>query len=566
MHPLRHFLQVAALLALATTLSGALPAGAATITIVNADGANEGFNDPTPVAPVGGNPGTTLGAQRLFVFQYAADIWGGLLVSPVTIVVNAKMDPQTCDAASGVLGSASAGSSQRNFANAPFADTWYQQALANSLAGVDLNVAPDMNITFNVSIGTPTCLPQGWYLGVDGNEGSAIELLPVVLHELGHGLGFATITLAGVQMGTPPGPHVYDRFLYDNTQQMHWNEMLSDAQRAASANNCQNLVWDGPLATQQAVNTLGPKPLLRVNSPATIAGDYEVGLPSFGPGLSTGGLTGNLVQVQDSGGLPNNGCEPFTNGAAIAGNIALIDRGGCNFTAKVKRAQLAGAIAVVIADSTAGCPPAGMGGVDPTITIPSVRVTLDDGLRLKSALALGVNVTMILDPALRAGADQAGRVLVYTPIPFATGSSVSHWDTSPTPNLLMEPAINPDLSAGVDLALPHFADIGWQLSATSSVAGEAPPPRQLIGSFPNPFRQATSIRFTLARPSLVDVGVFDLAGRLVKRLAAESMMAGSHVVTWDGRDAAGRQAAAGIYLYRLTTPSGSESGRMVLMR
>ena len=74
-----------------------------------------------------------------------------------------------------------------------------------------------MNITFNSNIGnvpTMSC-PFSWYYGVDGNEGTSTELLPVVLHEIGHGLGFATITLAGVQMGTPPGPHVYDRFLYD---------------------------------------------------------------------------------------------------------------------------------------------------------------------------------------------------------------------------------------------------------------------------------------------------------------------------------------------------------------
>lgn len=548
---------------LLTLLTGA--AQAATITIQNNDGPNEGFNDPSPVAPVGGNPATTLGAQRLFVFQRAANIWGALLSSPVTVVVSARMDPQTCNATSGVLGSASAGSSQRNFSNAPFADTWYQQALANSLAGFDLNVAPDMNCTFNVSIGTPTCLPQGWYLGVDGNEGAAIELLPVVLHELGHGLGFATITLAGVEMGTPPGPHVYDRFLLDKTQGMHWNEM-TEPQRAASANNCQNLVWDGPLTTERSGDFLGPKPLLRVNAPATIAGDYEVGLPSFGPGLSTSGLTGNLVLVQDSGGVPTNGCDPYTNAAQIAGNIALIDRGGCTFAAKVKRAELAGAVAVVVADSTAGCPPAGMGGVDPTITIPSVRVTQDVGVQLKSALALGVNVTLILDPALDAGTDEDGHVLVYTPIPFATGSSVSHWDTSPTPNLLMEPAINPDLSSSVDLAIPHFIDIGWVTMGTAAVADREPAPRHLLGNFPNPFRASTEIRFSLAKEEPIELDIYDLAGRIVKRVASQRLPAGSHVLSWDGALEDGRRASAGIYLFRLKTPTRSESGRMVFLR
>src|SRR5215510_251470 len=66
---------------------------AATIIVVNVDGAGEGFNDPTPAAPVGGNTGTTKGAQRLIAFQYAANIWGATLDSPVTIVVRAAFDP-----------------------------------------------------------------------------------------------------------------------------------------------------------------------------------------------------------------------------------------------------------------------------------------------------------------------------------------------------------------------------------------------------------------------------------------------------------------------------------------
>jgi hypothetical protein len=51
------------------------------VIVLNADGPGEGFNDPTPVAPVGGNPGTTRGQQRLIAFQFAADIWGATLDS-----------------------------------------------------------------------------------------------------------------------------------------------------------------------------------------------------------------------------------------------------------------------------------------------------------------------------------------------------------------------------------------------------------------------------------------------------------------------------------------------------
>ena len=94
-----------ALLMLALALAAGA-ASAATITIVNTDSPNEGFNDPTPVNPVGGNPGTTIGQQRLNLFQRAADIWGGLLESEVEVRVESSFDALPCDAGSAVLGSA----------------------------------------------------------------------------------------------------------------------------------------------------------------------------------------------------------------------------------------------------------------------------------------------------------------------------------------------------------------------------------------------------------------------------------------------------------------------------
>src|SRR5262245_975724 len=110
---------------------------AATITILNADAAGEGFNDPTVVAPVGGNPGTTLGQQRLIAFQFAAEIWGSQLKSDVPIQVLANFDPLACTATSAVLGSAGAVTIWHDF-GAGTPGTWYGAALANKLAGIDL--------------------------------------------------------------------------------------------------------------------------------------------------------------------------------------------------------------------------------------------------------------------------------------------------------------------------------------------------------------------------------------------------------------------------------------------
>jgi Zn-dependent metalloprotease len=152
----------------------------------------------------------------------------------------------------------------------------------------------------------------------------------------------------------------------------------------------------GPVRTAEvcSIHTT-PVPKLVINSPATIAGDYLAGSASFGPQLTAAGVTGNVVLGDDGVAPGSDACTPLVNGAAVSGNIALVDRGTCAFTIKVKNAQDAGAIAVIVADNVPG-PVAGMSGADPTIVIPSVRVTLDTGNLIKSELATGVNATLTI--------------------------------------------------------------------------------------------------------------------------------------------------------------------------
>ncbi len=86
-------------------------------------------------------------------------------------------------------------------------------------------------------------------------------------------------------------------------------------------------------------------------------------------------------------------------------------------------------------------------------------------------------------------------------------------------------------------------------------------------NFPNPFNPCTTISFALQQPAVVSVSVFDISGRLMRRLVAESFMSsGSHQVIWDGVSATGEPAASGVYFYRLDTGSHSESRRMLLVK
>lgn len=463
------------LLGLAGTVTSA--SAAVTIVIVNNDSANEGFNDATPVAPVGGNSGTTLGQQRLNAFQHAAGIWGATLTSNVTIQVRANFDPLTCTATGAVLGSAGPISVSRDFTNAPLAGTWYHASLANKRAGFDLSAAqPEIGARFNSNLGQAGCLTGTFfYLGLDNNHGSNIDLVTVLLHEFAHGLGFSNVTNGSTGAPFIGFPSVWDHFLLDGTTNLQWVSM-TDAQRAASAINPRKLAWTGANVTGAVPGVLSlGTPRLNISGPAAgpAVGDYLVGAAAFGAQLNALPVIGQLMPVAEQGAGTGAGCTPFNaaNTLAANNNIALIGRGVCGFIVKVKNAQNAGARGVVIADNVAGSPPPDLGGADPTITIPSVRISQADGVALRARLttrsrtASGVIANLGVNTSQYAGADLFGRALMYTPNPFQGGSSVSHWDTSAFPNQLMEPAINGDLTHSLlppaDLTFKLLQDIGW---------------------------------------------------------------------------------------------------------
>jgi hypothetical protein len=433
---------------------------AADIVPVNFDDPGEGYNDPTPATPVAGNPGTTIGEQRRIVAQFAADLWGSVLVSNQPVFVGAQFNPLGAN----VLGSAGATFVFSDFAPGIVADTWYSSALADAISGTDLE--PGF-----IDISSQFSSDFDFYYGLDGNTPAGqVSFLDVVMHEFGHGLGFQNFEneangtfLAGRQ-------DIYSVFTHDNTTGKLWTQM-TNLERQASAVNYGKVVFVGARATLGAGLTLDPRTAFRATAPAALVGEYEYGTASFGPPITPANFSGTVVLGTDGVGASNDGCEPLDNLVAVAGNLVLLDRGTCTFTVKALNAQAAGATAMVIADNVPGTPPPALGGVDPSITIPAIRISLADGNAFKANLP--AQVGLVVDPDKLQGADDAGRPRLFMPNPVQGGSSGSHYDTALAPNALMEPAINDSLDASLNLDItPNLLqDTGWTLNGGNARIG-----------------------------------------------------------------------------------------------
>jgi hypothetical protein len=184
---------------------------------------------------------------------------------------------------------------------------------------------------------------------------------------------------------------------------------------------------------------------IEVTAPADLAGRLQMREGSFTAQLSaTGPAEGSLVLVDDgqtdlgSGaiGTVRDACEDLQNGADLAGNIALIERGGCTFQDKLQRAEAAGATAAVVYNNNGA--PIVMNGDAGSVDIPAVMIGTADGQRLVDALAAADAVEVRLAKGVFLERRE-------------TGNQMSDF-SSRGPDLSDADIVKPDLTApGVDI-------------------------------------------------------------------------------------------------------------------
>jgi len=494
-------------------------AGGATIIIQNNDDPLEGFNDPTPWTPTGGNPATTLGEARLNCFERAAEIWGGLINSDVVIIVRAAMDELDCAPLYGVLGSAGAVSLNANFNGAPQPNTWYPVALANALAGQDLIPAhPDISATFNSLLnGNPGCLlGAGWYYGFDESPGTnEIDFVSVLVHEFGHGLGFATYgsMLTGIK---PDG--------FDDAYSLHLDQVgafpsyypdMTNQGRADANISDPDLRWIGLNVTlawpliplrdglaDETVRVHAPSPIQLGSSVSHWSGDVrpdEAMEPVYTDPIHDPGLA--LWLMKDIGwevdSLPRQDDDIAPDAPQ---NLVVFPVGGLNRLSW-----------------------------DPN-TEPDVQA---------------YRIYRANDPDFP--------TLIWSFVEETTSTS---W-------------LDPDFGgSGLYYSVTAVDNAGNESDPASASLPESPlaAASALHQNVPNPFNPTTTIQYDVGRSGKVTIQIFDVSGRLVKTLVNTPQSEGQKSTTWDGRNNAGERVGSGLYFYRLNAPGFTQTRRMVVLK
>jgi hypothetical protein len=311
---------IAAQSTLMATLSASTPAAAAFTVNFNSAGSatqpcsNSEWFDTTPVSPIGGNPGTTLGEQRRNAMLRAAENLSAQMRSPVAISIDA------CWANLGTgnsitLASAGPRSVLSNLPSMERKHTWYAGPPAARLAGTsfcrvaanDCNLA-EIRATFNNQVDTPAALGDvGFHYGYAAAiSGSNVDFISVGTHEITHGLGFLSLVSLSNEDGDIAGAEFQgmdDAFSanlawLDNGVLRPFN-LLTNAERMLGAVSGTNLKWTGASATSSTFNPRAalafPDNLVQMYAPNPISTGSSVSH------INQQGYNGELMRPQAVG-------------------------------------------------------------------------------------------------------------------------------------------------------------------------------------------------------------------------------------------------------------------------
>lgn len=464
-----------------------------------------GFRDTRAAAPMPGNNAITLGAQRRAVMDAAVAIWASRLDSRIPVRVNAEFDDLGCgdEATLGLGGTTFISSS---FLNAPVSNRNFPGSLATALRGQYFaGFDAEMRVTFNARIDSGDCVDgvEGYWYGLDANTPpplGTISFLELVVHELGHGLGFQSLTNRETRefLGSPPRADIWSDFLFGINEGQSWVQM-SAAQRRASSTSGSNLVWTGERANLRAAERLRPPGRVSAEPPINGQRHFPAWIQGYPPFLPLEGLTAAVALADGPGPAPasnpwhrNLACEPLSNASEVAGRIVLVKRGDCTFATKWQNVHDAGGAAILIIDNQ---PPGANAierdrgiAVDRLLSTPIWLVGRDTGTRLRDNRN-GLELTLGYDLNAPARGTNQGFINMQAATEN-TNSNVSHFASSMFPQSVMNPTLSGIAYSGeVDFVVDLFEDIGWRNNAAKL--------DQYSGNWFNPGRGGEGCQLTM---------------------------------------------------------------------
>jgi predicted outer membrane repeat protein len=263
--------------------------------------------------------------------------------------------------------------------------------------------------------------------------------------------------------------------------------------------------------------------------------------------------TGGAIACVDSASVSLTGClfvDNSSGGMGGAVNVSLTSSASLESCTLVGNSAAVGG-AVASFDATA-------------VTLTQVIVNEGKGGAVWNGDGAGLSVTCS-DFFLNDGGDWTG---ILGPVLGTDGNIAADPDfcglpRSENPYMLAQgsPCLDPLSACGTMGAYGEGCD------NVSNVPGEKlPSVSRIDAAFPNPFNPRTSIKYDLHQTGHVELAVFDIKGRMVDRLVSEVKTAGSYAAVWEGRDCRGRNAAAGVYFFRLKTADTIDTKRVTLIK
>jgi hypothetical protein len=176
--------------------------------------------------------------------------------------------------------------------------------------------------------------------------------------------------------------------------------------------------------------------------------------------------------------------------------------------------------------------------------------------------------------------DGVNDLQMSTGVDFGDGRQASHWKDDQQTGVaigIMDPTLSPGSREELREAdLRAFGLIGWDVAAEPTEPPPDPPdepppsPFQITSAYPNPFNPRVTVEFTVEFnvpvAAEVRLDIYDLRGRLVRRMDSQVFAAGEHTTSWDGTTEDGGRVGSGVYFMRLLTGLGAESRKVVLVK